>query len=121
MQWKHPSTPVAKKFETQPSPGKLMLMMMICDSQGPVLETYLERGITVTSATDCDMLQRGLKPAICSKRRGRLLLHDNAHPHTGAHTLETLRNIQLTVQIWHYLIFTFLYHFKNSRREKISI
>jgi hypothetical protein len=42
------------------------------NEEGPILETYLERGTTVTSATYCDMLQGGLKPAICSKRKGRL-------------------------------------------------
>jgi hypothetical protein len=77
------------------------------------------------------MLQRGLKPAICSKRRGRLsegilLLHDNALPHTVARTLETLRKLkwevtehQLTVQIWHHLVFTFLDLLKKL--EKILI
>ena len=55
MQWKHPSSPVAKKFKTQPSAGKLMLTVF-WDSQGPILETYQERGTTVTSATYCDML-----------------------------------------------------------------
>jgi len=40
-----------------------------------------------------------LKPAICSKRRGKLskeilLLHNNARPHTAAHTLETLRQLK---------------------------
>jgi len=39
--------------------------------QGPILETYQERGTTVTSATYCDILQRELKPAIRSKRRGK--------------------------------------------------
>jgi hypothetical protein len=48
----------------------------------------MEHGTTVTSATYCDMLQGGLKPAILSKRRGRLsegvlLLHDNVFPHTA--------------------------------------
>jgi hypothetical protein len=93
---------------------------MLWDSQGPVLETYLEYGTTVTSATYCEMLQSGQKPAIASKRRGKLsegilLLHDSACPHIAACTLETLRklkgkswNIQLTVEIWHHLIFTFL-------------
>jgi hypothetical protein len=62
----------------------------------------MERGTTVTSATYCDMLQGGLKPAIHSKRRGRLsegvlLLHDNAHPHTAACTLETLRKLKWEV------------------------
>jgi hypothetical protein len=83
MQWKHPSS-AAKKFKMQPSAGKLILTIF-WDSQGPILETYLERGTTVTSATYCDMLQGGLKLAICSKKRGRLsegvlLSHDNAVP-----------------------------------------
>jgi hypothetical protein len=48
------------------------------------------------------MLQRGLKPAICSKRGGRLsegvlLLHNNVHPNTVAHTLETLRKLKWEV------------------------
>jgi histone-lysine N-methyltransferase SETMAR len=90
MQWKHPSSPATK------------LMAIFWDSQGPILETYLERGTTVTSATYCDMLQRGLKPAIRSKRRGGLsegvlLFHDNARPHTAARTLETLRKLKWEV------------------------
>jgi len=101
MQWKHPSSPVAKKFKTQPSTGKLMLTIF-WDSQVPILETYQERGTTVTSATYCDMLQRELKPTIRSKRRGKLskeilLLHDNARPHTTAHTLETLKQLKWEV------------------------
>jgi len=98
MQWKHPSCPVAKKYKMQPSAGKLMLTVFR-ESQGPILETYQERETTVTSATYCDILQRELKPAICSKRRGKLskemlLLHDNARPHTAAHTLETLKQLK---------------------------
>jgi histone-lysine N-methyltransferase SETMAR len=101
MQWKHPSSPVAKKFKMQPLAGKLMLTIF-WDSQGPILETHLERGTTVTSATHCDNLQRGLKHAVCSKRRGKLsegnlLLHDNARPHTAARILETLRKLKWEV------------------------
>ena len=45
------------------------------------------------------MLQRELKPAIRSKRRGKLskeilLLQDNARPHTAAHTSETLKQLK---------------------------
>jgi hypothetical protein len=69
MQWKHPSSPAAKKFKTQPSAGELMLTIF-CGSQWPILQTYLERGTTVTSATYCDMFQGGLKPAIRSKEEG---------------------------------------------------
>jgi hypothetical protein len=98
MQWKRLTSPVAKKFKTKPSAGKLM-STIFWNSQGPILEDYLEHGTTVTSATYCDMLRRGLKSAICSKRRGRptegfQLLHDNACPHTVAHTSETLRKLK---------------------------
>ena len=98
MQWKHPSFPAARKFKTQLSAGELMLTVF-WDSQGSILENYQERGTTVTSAVYCDMLQRALKPAIRSKRRGKLskeilLLHDNTCPHTAAHTLETLKQLK---------------------------
>jgi hypothetical protein len=62
----------------------------------------VEHGTTVTSATYGDMLQRWLKPAIHSKRRGRLsdgvlLLHNNVRPNTVAHTLETFRKLKWEV------------------------
>jgi hypothetical protein len=78
------------------------MLTIFWDSQGPILETYLEGGTTVTSATYCDMLQGGLKPAVCYERRGRLLegillLHDNACPHTTARMLESLRKLKWEV------------------------
>ena len=74
------------------------MLTVFWDSQGPILETSQERGTTVTSATYCDMLQREMRPAIRSKRRGKLskeilLLHDTC-PHTAAHTLETLKKLK---------------------------
>jgi histone-lysine N-methyltransferase SETMAR len=99
--WKDLSSPVAEKFKVQLSMGNLMLTIF-WDSQGPILETYPEHGTIVTNATYSDMLQREMKPAIRSKRRGRLsegafLLHDNAHPRTAARTLETLRKLMWEV------------------------
>jgi hypothetical protein len=41
LQWKHLSSPVAKKFKTQTLAGKLMLTIL-WDSQGLILETYQE-------------------------------------------------------------------------------
>jgi len=43
-----------------------------------------------------------LKPEIPSKRRGQLskrivLLHDNACPHTAAHTVETLQKLKFQI------------------------
>jgi hypothetical protein len=42
------------------------------DSQEPILETYLECATTATSATYFDVVQRVPKPAIQSKRRGKM-------------------------------------------------
>jgi len=73
--------------------GKVMLTLF-WDSKGPILEDYLEKGRTINSARYSDLLANNLKPAVHTKRRGLwskkvLLLHDNAHPHTASHTVET--------------------------------
>jgi hypothetical protein len=47
-----------------------LMLTFFWDSQRHILETYLEHGTAVTSATYCDMLQRGLKPAVHSERKG---------------------------------------------------
>jgi hypothetical protein len=49
MEFKHPQPPSKKKFQSQPSAGKLMLIAY-WDSQSPVLEHYMERGTTIISA-----------------------------------------------------------------------
>ena len=101
MQWKHTSSPSSKKFKSQPSAGKLMLMVF-WDSQGPILEHYMEKGVTVTSVNYCNMLRNELRPAISSKRRGIqeqgvLLLHDNARTHTAHLTINTIRQMNREV------------------------
>ena len=57
---------------------------------------FQEKVQNVTSAQYSDMVVNELKPAIRSKHRGLLskrvlLRHDNARPHTAAHTMVTLR------------------------------
>jgi len=101
MQWKHTSSPSSKKFKSQPSAGKLFLTVF-WDSQGPILEHYMEKGVTVTSVNYCNMLRNELRPAIRSKRTGRLtqgvlLLHDNARPHTAHLTINTIRQLNWEV------------------------
>jgi len=101
MQWKHPSRPANKKFKTQASAGKVTLTIF-WDVNGPIFVRFQEKGQIVTSAGYSDMLVNELKPAIRSKRRGLLservlLLHDNARPHTAAHTVDTLRDLKFEV------------------------
>ena len=78
------------------------MLTVFWDSQGPVLEHYQERGTTINSARNSEMLTDRLKPAIRSKRRGLVskgvvFLHDNAHPHIAAHTAEMLRKLKFQV------------------------
>ena len=100
MEWKHKQSPCKKKFKTQPSAGKLLLTVF-WDSQGPVQEHYQERGTTINSAWYSEMLTDRLKPANRSKLRlllsKRVVLHDNARPHTAAHSAETLRKLKIEV------------------------
>jgi len=49
MEHKQPDSPAKKKFKTQPSAGKVMLTLF-WDSEGPILEDYLEKGHTMNSA-----------------------------------------------------------------------
>ena len=71
MEWKHPGSAVKKKVKSQPSAGKVFLTIF-WDSQGVILEHYLERGATVNSVQYSEMLSTELKPAIRTKRRGLL-------------------------------------------------
>jgi histone-lysine N-methyltransferase SETMAR len=70
-EWRHSTSPKPKKFRTQASAGKVMLKLF-WDHRGPLVEYYMSKGTTVTSATYCDLLRNHLKPAIRSKRRGLL-------------------------------------------------
>jgi len=101
MQWKHPSSPANKKFQTQASAGKFMLTIF-WDVNRHILVHFQVKGQTVTGARYSDMLVNELKPAIRSKCRGLLskrvlLLHDNARPHTAAHTVNTLLDLKFEV------------------------
>jgi histone-lysine N-methyltransferase SETMAR len=96
-EWRHTSSPKLKKFRTQPSAGKVMLTLF-WDEQGVILEHYMPRGNSVTSATYADLLNNHLRPAIKSKGRGLLstgvlLQHDNAWPRTASSTVATIQDL----------------------------
>jgi len=74
------------------------MLTFFWDERGVILEHNMPRGHTVTSATYADLLQHHLRPAIKSKRRGRLsrgvlLQRDNAWPHTARSTVATIQDM----------------------------
>jgi hypothetical protein len=91
MAWKRQTSPVANKLKSQPSSVKIMLTLF-WDMEGEILVHFNPKGETVSSQNYCNMLRTKLKPAIRSKRHGKLredviLLHDNAHPYAAIRTV----------------------------------
>ena len=100
MQWKHPTSPVHKKFKVIPSAGKVMLTVF-WDCQGILLNKFQQCDHTVTSASYCTILMK-LRAAIHQKRPGlltkwMLLLYDNTHPHSAKQTTVMLRSFKWEV------------------------
>jgi len=96
-EWRHTSSRKPKKFRTQPSAGNVMLTLF-WDERRVILEHYMPRGNSVSSATYADLLNNHLRPAIKSKGRGLLstgvlLQHDNARPHTARSTVATTQDL----------------------------
>lgn len=93
MTWKHPSSPVRKKFKVSPSAGKVMATVF-WDAKGVILLDFLHKG-TINAARYCDTLTK-LRSAIRRKRPGLLsqgvvLLDDNATPHRATLTKDQIR------------------------------
>jgi hypothetical protein len=100
MEWRHTFFPAKKKFKSASSAGKLMLTLF-CDTNGPILEHYQEKGETVNSVQHNTMLEEKLKPEIHSRRRGLLskgilILHENAWQHIAAATDTTIQKRKFT-------------------------
>ena len=100
MQWRHSSSPKAKKFKQASSVRKIMATVF-WDRKGIVLIDFLERGLTINADDYCETVRK-LRRAIQNKRRGMLssgivLLHDNARPHTAARTAQLLQQLRWEV------------------------
>jgi hypothetical protein len=88
MTWKHTSSPPAKKFKTTQSAKKIMATVF-WDGKGVLFVHFLTQGDEVNAYSYCGTLSR-LREAIHRKRpgllrRGVVLLHDNARPHSQPH------------------------------------
>ncbi|GFO29651.1 histone-lysine N-methyltransferase SETMAR [Plakobranchus ocellatus] len=91
MTWKHPSSPVTKKFKVQQSATKVMATVF-WDSRGMILLDILPKGESANADRRCETLDR-LRHDVRCKRPGLLhcevvLQHDNATPHTAKCTKE---------------------------------
>lgn len=94
-QWRHTSSPSAKKFKTTISAKKIMASVF-WDHKGIILIEFLPQGETINASRYCETLKK-LRRAIQNKRRGLLqkgvcLLHDNARPHTANATKQLLES-----------------------------
>ncbi|GFR92048.1 histone-lysine N-methyltransferase SETMAR [Elysia marginata] len=83
MAWKHPSSPVTKKFKVQRCADKVMATVFR-DAKGVILLVVLLQGQCINAAQYCSTLDR-LRNAIRRKRhgflrRGVVLQHNNATP-----------------------------------------
>ncbi|GFO04466.1 histone-lysine N-methyltransferase SETMAR [Plakobranchus ocellatus] len=95
MTWKHPSSPVTKKFKVQQSATKVVATVF-WDSCGMILLDILPKGESVNADRYCETLDR-LRHAVRRKRSGLLrskvvLQHDNPTPHTAKRTKEWLEH-----------------------------
>ena len=100
MQWKHISSPPARKSKATITARKVMLSFFF-DCRGPLLIEFLPQGSTINSAQYCSTLTK-LRKAIKNKRPGLLtqgviLLHDNARPHVSQETQRTLNSFRWEV------------------------
>jgi hypothetical protein len=56
MAWKRPTSPVAKKFKSQPSAGKIVLTL-VWDMEGKILVHFTTKGETVNSQISIRLTQ----------------------------------------------------------------
>jgi len=78
------------------------MLTLFWDKRGVILEHYMPRGSSVTCKTYADLLKNHLRPAIKSKRRGRLstrvlLQRAKARSHTAHSTVATIQDCPLSV------------------------
>ncbi|PNF20025.1 hypothetical protein B7P43_G05945 [Cryptotermes secundus] len=94
-EYRHPSSPQAKNFKTQPSVKKLLLTVF-WDAHRVYVTDFLKRGTTVNSFQYIQTLKH-LRRRVCPVRGSLapiILQHDNARPHTSRATEEALRNLK---------------------------
>ena len=99
MEWRHPTSPRAKKFKSQRSAGKIMATVF-WDIEGVILVDFMPKGTTINSDAYIDTLRklkaklRRVRPHLDMSKV--LLQHDNAKPHTSLKTREVIASFGWT-------------------------
>ena len=93
MEWHHPTSPRSKKFKSQQSAGKVMVIVF-WDSVGLILVDFMSKGATINSDVYINILKKlkaGIQRVRCALEMSKVLLqHDNARPHTSLKTCEVI-------------------------------
>jgi len=89
-QWMNTHSPIKPKKFKQTLSNKKMMATVFWDHKGILLKEFIAPGTTIMSEVYCETLNK-LRRSIQNKRRrmltkGVVLLHNNARPHTTAHT-----------------------------------
>lgn len=97
-EWRQSSTLNLKKFPIISSAGKLMPMLFL-DYEGPVLERYVPRGVTINRETYCNLLENHSKLAVRSERHSLfcysvLIKRDNARSRIAYATAQQITKLR---------------------------
>jgi len=92
--WKHPHSPVNKKFKKVQSPGKIMATAFWDVYEVIVLVDFIPPSSAVNAAAyqETKQTQRGYSEKWPGWLTTGVLLHDNAQPHTAAATVNPLNS-----------------------------
>jgi hypothetical protein len=79
-----------------------MMLILLWDFNGPILEHYLDCAQMVNSAQYCATLKEEVKPAVHSESRemltnGVVLHNDNTQPYTAAAIIEAIQKPKFTL------------------------
>ncbi|GFR64315.1 histone-lysine N-methyltransferase SETMAR [Elysia marginata] len=80
MTWKHPSSPVTKKFKVQRSAAKV-IAIVFWDAKGVILLDILPQGQRINALDRFRDAVHRKRPGLL--RRGFVFQHDNATPHSA--------------------------------------
>ncbi|GFR07309.1 uncharacterized protein TNCT_88081 [Trichonephila clavata] len=94
MEWRPAGSPMRQQVRQNPSPVKLMVIVMY-DVRGVIVCLFVHHGGTVTAQYYRDLLVRQIRRGFRDKRQdlvdSAIIMHDNARPHKAECVRQLLR------------------------------